>query len=157
MRPTLSLLFSLVAMWLLWSGHYVPLILGLGLASCLLVVFLAQRLGIVDAEADFIGLGPRLVVYWCWLLWQIALANFKVAALILSPKLRISPRLVSVKATQTNDLTKTIHANAITLTPGTVSLQVGDEILVHALTEAHAEEVAQGDMDRHATALEGRA
>jgi multicomponent Na+:H+ antiporter subunit E len=49
------------------------------------------------------------------------------------------------------------HANSITLTPGTISVEVGpDEFLVHALTSAAAEGVRSGDMDRRVKRFEGQ-
>jgi multicomponent Na+:H+ antiporter subunit E len=154
----LTLFFSLCLIWLLWSGHYTGLVMMLGLASCILTVYLSRRLDIIDGDNNFWRLGPRLFLYWFWLLWQIFKANIAVARIILSPRLLINPTLVRIRASQRSDLTKAIFANSITLTPGTVSLQIdGDSIIVHALTRADADTVADGNMDLRATALEGKA
>ena len=49
-----------------------------------------------------------------------------------------------------------IYANSITLTPGTVSVELdGTEILVHALSAEAADELRQGVMNRFVTGLEG--
>ena len=154
----ITLFVSLGAAWLLWSGYYTGLILSLGLASVVLTLYLARRLGIVDGDTNFWRLGPRLFVYWAWLLWQILKANIAVARIVLSPRMRISPTLTRTPASQRSDLTKAIYANSITLTPGTVSLEIDENgILVHALTRADAAAVNDGGMDRRAAALEGPA
>ena len=63
-----------------------------------------------------------------------------------------------IRASQKTDLGLAIHANSITLTPGTLSLDVRQRtILVHALTREAAEELAAGEMDRRVTRLEGDA
>ncbi len=158
MRYTISSpVVTLVVVWLLWSGHYTPLLVGLGLCSCVLVAAVAARMGIADREGHPVHLLGRSILYWPWLLWSIAKANIAVARAILHPRLPISPTLIRVKASQKSALGRVAYANSITLTPGTVSLDVsGDLILVHALTRASAEELLGGAMDRRVAAMEGQ-
>ena len=157
MRHVLMLLI-MFGVWLLWSGHYSfdhMLVLGLGVVSCVFVVYMANRMDIVDEEGHPIHLLFQLLLYIPWLLWAIVKANIDVAKRVLNPSLHISPCMVRIKATQKTDLTRVIFANSITLTPGTVSVElVGDDILVHALTREAAEDVQSGDMDRRVTSLE---
>ena len=83
-------------------------------------------------------------------------ANVDVARRILTPGRSISPTMLRVRATQRTDLGRVVFANSITLTPGTVSVDVGeDEILVHALSRDGAEELAGGEMDRRVTRMSG--
>ena len=144
--------------WLLWSGHYSfyhTLVLAMGLLSCAFVVYLSSCLDIVDEEGLPIHLARHLILYIPWLLWAIFKANIDVAKRILNPGLPIAPRIVRVTGTQKTDLCRVIFANSITLTPGTVSLDLDEEdIVVHALTEEAADDVQSGDMDRRVTALE---
>ena len=73
-----------------------------------------------------------------------------------APGGRSAPTVVRVKAGQRSDLGRVIFANSITLTPGTVSLWLGeDTIEVHALTEAGAEALSGGEMNRRVSAIEG--
>ena len=66
-------------------------------------------------------------------------------------------RIDSVKSTQKTDLGRVIFANSITLTPGTVSVDMlDDQIVVHALTDEAAAEDASGEMNRRVTDLEQR-
>lgn len=142
--------------WLLLSGLFEPLLLGLGVTSCLLVVYLARRMDLVDHEGHPIHLGLRAVVYWAWLAKEIVKANIDVARRILDPKLPISPTLVRVKTSQKSELGQVIYANSITLTPGTVSILVSEgSILVHAVARELAADLETGEMDRRVTGMEG--
>lgn len=159
MSHALGLGACLAAFWLLLSGHYGPLLLSFGAASVILTVWIAHRMDVIDHEALPLHLGPlRVLSYWGWLFKEIAKANVDVAKVVLSPRMPISPRLVKVKATQRTDLGRVIFANSITLTPGTVSVDlIDDHILVHALTQDLADGAMNGDMDARCTRLEDRA
>ena len=155
MKYTLSLLIVLFAVWLLWSGHYTSLMLVLGLVSCLAVVAVARRMGIVDEEGAPVELPLRALFYLPWLTRQIVKSNIDVARCILDPRLPISPRVIEVRASQQKDIGRVIYANSITLTPGTVSIDTdGDRITVHALTEEAAAGLLTGEMDRRVARLE---
>ncbi len=159
MRQAAGSFLLLLAAWLLWSGHTEPTLLVFGVLSSAIAVALALRMDVVDHEGQPFGrLGVRPLFYLPWLLWQIAKANLAVARIILDPRLPIRPRLVRIRASQKTDLGLAIHANSITLTPGTLSLDVRQRtILVHALTREAAEELEAGEMNRRVTRLEGDA
>ena len=159
MRHAAGLFLLLLATWLLWSGHTEPILLVFGVLSSAAALGLALRMDVVDHEGQpFDQLGLRPLVYAPWLLWQIVRANLAVARIIVDPRLPISPRLVRIQASQKTDLGLAIHANSITLTPGTLCLDVRQgTILVHALTREAAEELQAGEMDRRVTRLEGAA
>ncbi len=145
----------LFGVWLLLSGFFEPLLLGLGVLSCVIVVWIANRMDVIDHEGQPVQLGWRILAYWVWLAVEIVKANLDVARRILDPKLPIDPVLVRVKASQASELGQVIYANSITLTPGTVSMQVGGgEILVHAIAREMAEDLEGGEMDRRVTAVE---
>jgi multicomponent Na+:H+ antiporter subunit E len=148
--------FLLLAfVWLLWSGHYTlekSLIAGFGLLSCLAVVALSRRMASSSRYRPRRTLGPRTLLYLPWLLWQIVKANIQVARIILDPRLPISPRVIRVKTSQRGERAQVLYANSITLTPGTISLDVSlDTITVHALTEGIARDLESGEMDRKVT------
>lgn len=156
MAHAISLALVAYGLWLLLSGHYVPLLLGLGVLSVLLVVTIALRMDVLDREGHPIHLTPKALVYWSWLVWQIVKSNINVARRILNPRMPISPTVIRLKASQKSELGKVIYANSITLTPGTVSINVkGDQIEVHALTKEAAQELRRGEMDRRVTDFEG--
>ncbi len=154
MLHAVNLCLALAAVWLLLSGIFTPFLLVLGAISCVLVVLIALRMDVVDREAVPFHLGGRIFGYWLWLIWQIIIANFDVAKRVLSPSLPISPRLIKVSAMQEGPIGQVIFANSITLTPGTVSVDVDQgEITVHALTEEAAREVLDGPMNRKVALL----
>ena len=156
MLHSISLGLLLFGVWLLLSGFFEPLLLGLGVVSCLVVVLIAHRMDVIDREGHPIHLAWRIVIYWFWLALEIVKSNIDVARRILDPKLPIHPMLIRLPASQKSELGLVIYANSITLTPGTVSVQVEvGEILVHAIAEEPAEALRQGDMDRRVSAVEG--
>jgi multicomponent Na+:H+ antiporter subunit E len=132
--------------WLLLAPHHTPLALGLGVAAAGLVAW-ANRDG--EAVSEALAVAPRFLGYLPWLLRAVAVANLEVVRLVLSPRLPVDPVVVRVGTALRGDLAVTALANSITLTPGTVTLDVGSgELVVHALTRAGAAEVAGGAMER---------
>ncbi len=146
----------LAVLWTLLSGYFEFLLLALGLGSVVLVVYLALRMDVVDHEGQPVHLNFRATIrYWSWLLKAILVANIDVCKRILTPGLAISPTVVKVNSTLSTDLGNVIYANSITLTPGTVSINVkGNMIEVHALSKEGADELLQGEMNRRITAME---
>ena len=149
MTHIISLTITLFLLWLGLSGHFVPLLVSIGVASTLLVVFLAMRMEVIDHESHPIHLTARLFRFWGYLFREIVLANINVIKRILTPGKSISPTMVTLPLPQKSDLGKVIYANAITLTPGTVTVQLNsDTITVHALAKETAESLATGEMAR---------
>ncbi len=155
MRHTISIFLLLGFIWLLNSGFYSPLILSLGLLSVIFVVWLAHRMDVVDEESQPIHLTAKLPAYYWWLAVKIVRANIDVIGHIWRPQLKITPCTATLTASQRSDMGKVIYANSITLTPGTVALNLdGDQISVHSLTAEGLEELRAGEMDRRVTAVE---
>lgn len=126
-----------------------------GLASVLLVMFISHRMDASVNHPRVYKMGLRPLTYAPWLLWQIVKSNLSLARIILHPKLPVAPRLIQVHASQKTDLGQVIYCNSITLTPGTVTLDVRDNIiLVHALTEEAANDLRSGEMDRRVASME---
>ena len=146
----------LFGLWLLLSGLQAPLLLILGAASSVFVAWIAQRMGLLTPEPGSAWLRPRrCLAYMPWLAWQVAKANGDVALRILVPSKGISPRVLRVPSTQASDLARTVYANSITLTPGTISIDVGSDVItVHALSREGAEDLARGEMGERVSALE---
>ena len=157
-KHVISLGLFLIVLWLLLSGHYTKLLLSFSLLSVILVVFIALRMDVVDHEGHPLHLNPKaLVIYWFWLLKEIFVSNIYVCRLILNPAMPISPTVIALRNSQSTDAARVIFANSITLTPGTVTIDVdGDITEVHAITEDAASSLLQGSMDTKVTALEIR-
>ena len=139
--------------WLLLSGHYDPLLLSLGLLSCALCLYVTWKANFIDNEGLPLHLLVRLPVYTIWLFKEIIKANIDTAKIIIlnNP----NPQNFRVKSTQKTEAGKVMYANSITLTPGTVTTQLDEDVLeVHALTAEMAEDVKSGQMDKMVTWLE---
>lgn len=154
-----ALLLGLILLvtWLLLSGIFDPLILAFGLASCVFVVWIAMRMDVIDHEAVPVHLTSGGLVFWPWLLWQIVKANIDVARRVLSPSAGVTPTMTEIVATQRTDLGRVVLANSITLTPGTITVDIAEDgrTLVHSLTREGIESL--GEMDRRVSAMEGMA
>lgn len=147
---------TLFAFWLALSGHYTPLLLGFGVGSCVLVVYLSHRMGVIDAEGVPLHATFRMLAYLPWLLKEILVANIEVAKVILSPTLDISPRTVHFRGSQKTDLGRAIYANSITLTPGTITTGViGNDFEIHALRAADLATDEEQAMDVRCSWVEG--
>lgn len=152
----MSLSIALFGFWLLLSGHYTVFLVAVGALCCIGTVALARRMGIVDAEGHPVQLLGRALVYWVWLLKEMVTSAVRVARIIVNPALPISPTILKVSSTQKTDAGVTTYANSITLTPGTISLDVdGRDIYVHAIERAGADALGNGEMDRKVTWMEG--
>ena len=157
MAYLIGLVIALTVFWLSNSGHYTPLLLSLGAVSIALSVLLAHRLGGIDRESSPYVRIIGFITYLPWLVLEILKANLLVIKACLRADLDICPALVRVRTTCRSDLAKVTFANSITLTPGTVTVEVeGDKLLVHALYEAEAGPGAFDEMDRRsARAMDG--
>ena len=159
MIRVLSLAAVLFVFWLLLSGHYTPFFVISGAVASLLIAWLGVVLGYADEEGLPIELVPRGLLYWPWLVKEAAKAALDVALIVVNPSPPISPRLIRVKTSQKTAVGVTTYAKSITLTPGTITVEVSrhdNELLVHALTKAGADGLVEGEMDRRVTAMEGK-
>ena len=134
--------------WILMSGKFEPVPIGLGLISVGIVMGLQCRLPRTPAEmADqsLLGRFHRFPLYVPWLSVQMIRATWQVAVIVLSPRMRLDPCLVEFKSDQPHTVARVTLANSITLTPGTLTLELdGDRFRIHALTSANAEELLGG-------------
>lgn len=151
-QPTIMLTLGysslLFVFWLILSGHLDPLLLGLGAASVALTVFLMKRMNILDHESFPTHLFLRFPAFLFYIFREIVKANIDVLKRImtLSDK-SISPQMVEIQLPQKTDLGRVIYANSITLTPGTVSVELSkNKIIVHALTKEAADDLSTGIM-----------
>ena len=150
---SITLFIVLFGFWLLMSGYYTPLILSLGVISCLLCVYLTIKGKFLDYETLPIYFFPRLIQYTLWLIKEILKSNIQTAKVIIMKT--EEPELFSVKVSQKTNEGKVTYANSITLTPGTVTTQIKDDIFeVHALTKDFGDDLRSSDMDKMVTWLE---
>ena len=133
-RYGLILALAMTAFWLSMSGYFTGMLLTLGVISIVLTLWLCKRMDILDGEtAPYLHM-PLTLNYLVWLGKEIYKANIAVIKAVMGPDMNISPTLVRVPLNRNTDIGATMFANSITLTPGTVSVEIDDDsILVHAL------------------------
>lgn len=139
--------------WIFLSGHLTPLMLGLGVASVALTIYLSQRMNVIDHESYPLHLTSKLPGFFVYIFREIIKANIDVAIRVLGWRgASISPQLVEIPRSQKTDLGAVIYANSITLTPGTVTIKLSEDTLtVHALNKEVADELATGAMSAEIT------
>ena len=158
MQAKLATFLVMLLFWVVLSGMFDAFHLTLGLLCCLLISHFSHRLLFYHGGP---GLWLRgclgVVAYLPWLFYQIIVANFEVAYIVLHPRMRekIDPHLIRFKTSLKRPISKVTFAQSITLTPGTITVTIDeDEFLVYALTR-NAGEALPGDMEaRIARALE---
>ena len=142
--------------WVLLSGYIQPLLLSFGAASVFIVLYVLKRMYDVDQEKQEIGTGLRLIKYTPWLIGQIFSSSLQVTKLIWGSPNKVSPSLAKISAENIPPNRRALYANSITLTPGTLSVDlVDDEITVHALQESSIEELQQETMEKKITQIWG--
>lgn len=148
-KHIISLGALLFALWLGLSGQLNTLMLSLGLVSTLLVVYLAHRMDVIDKEIYPAHMTALLLRFWMFLVREVIVANIDVIKRIFRPGKNISPQLFELPLTLKSDLSRVIYANAITMTPGTVSVNLDKKtITVHTLSIEAADELRSGRMAR---------
>ncbi|WP_421792305.1 Na+/H+ antiporter subunit E [Hyphobacterium sp.] len=154
-----SLSLVLALLWWILSGYDKVILLSFGAASVFIAMVLVFRMRILDRETSpFLRL-PTLIPYYTWLGGEVAKSCIAVVKASLKPEIDITPRLVRVPVKADTDLARCVFANSITLTPGTVSVEVEDDaILVHALDGSFSDADAFAEMNLNAArATDGRA
>jgi multicomponent Na+:H+ antiporter subunit E len=156
---------ALFALWVVLSGKFDAFHLLIGAASALCISLGTCRLLLLPPAIGPASVHPvraipwfGLLAYLPWLGWQIVLASVHIAFVVLHPRMPISPRLLRFRTSLPHTLAQLTLATSITLTPGTVTLDVqDDEFLVHALTEQSTRgldpQVGEGTMQQHVAAL----
>jgi multicomponent Na+:H+ antiporter subunit E len=137
----------LAGFWLVLSGSFEPLLLTLGALSVALVCWLARRAGVDQHHGATVSLALRLPRFCLWLAVKVLVSALAVVRRVWSPRLDLRPVVAPTPARHLPDLLQVMYANAITLTPGTLSLDVGDDrIEVHSLDQNGVDELRDGEM-----------
>ena len=153
----LILALLLIAAWVLWSGYLKPLLLGLGALSCLLTVWVVRRMGYFDDDTFAFHYDWRLLGFWAWLGREVVLSSIEVARVVLRRNVDIEPKVVDIDGSDLGPVDLALLGNSITLTPGTLTLDVYEgRLLVHALTPEGAAALERGEMQRRVAELRKR-
>lgn len=139
----------LMVFWALLSGKFDAFHLTLGVLCSLIIAFLSHDLLFANVRiGDIRVIVQRFLAYVPWHVYQIIVSNFHVAYLALSPAMPIDPQIIRYKTKLESDISWVAFANSITLTPGTVTVDVsGNEFVVHALSAKVADDLNAGDME----------
>ena len=136
------LALALIAAWLIWSGLYTPLLLGLGALSVGLTLVLALRMRLFRKSVFALDLVPRMFGFWASLLIDIVRSNIQVARIVLSPKLPTAPVLVKLEPKGLGPIGQATLANSITLSPGTITIDSEQhQMLVHCVDAVSADDL----------------
>ena len=153
---TLSFIIYFIILFVLWlvlSGYLKTLLLFFGLVSVLFVMWMSYRANALEEDSLPIKLILKLPFYWLWLFKEIFKSGITTTVLIWNGK--FTPELIKIKASQKSTTGIANYANAITLTPGTVTIEVEkNTLLVHALNKKLSEELQSEDMDKVITDLD---
>jgi multicomponent Na+:H+ antiporter subunit E len=142
------------------SGIYdKPLTIGFGLISAVIAVLVTRRMDAVDNQHIEFHINIfKFFGYLGWLMVEIAKSNWAVTKLAMSPQIKLRQHIFEVPYTQKSPLAQTVFANSITLTPGTITVEVEPEhFIVHALNYSDDDDMdALAEMDRRVAAFESR-
>lgn len=156
----MGLLFINILLALLWSaltGQFTLENLTTGFVLGYIVLFLLRR---VFKSGQYFDKGAQLFQFVVFFLWELLIANLRVARDVLRPgPLRMKPRVIAVPIDLRGDVPVTLLANVLSLTPGTLSLDISDDqkiLFVHAIHAPDSEktilEIKQG-FERLVTSL----
>lgn len=123
-------------LWLIFNGRITLEIVLTGLViSIFLYVFCRKFLGYKAHKEKKLWRNAVLaVIYILDLIWEIIIANIHVIKLVLSPVIKINPCLTHFQASVKGTGKRVILANSITLTPGTITVDLGEQgYYVHVL------------------------
>lgn len=142
-----KLVLGLFIFWILLSEKFEVKLILIGLTASLIGGYISREIMILYKDED----GEEIhgmdfpvfsyITYWIWLVGQIVIANIEIAMIVLNPKLPINPQMVSFQQKMKNPLAHLSLANSITLTPGTITVDIDEEenYIIHSLTDAGGE------------------
>ena len=156
-RSQIILGLVLLGLWLLFSGHYDVFHISAGILSVAFVLTLNRDLFKARLYSGDVYRPIRLLAlaaYVPWLLKEIVIAALQVARIVLSPRMPVNPSVVEFHAELPNAAAQTVLANSITLTPGTVTIDIAHGVFsVHAITDQSSVSLVEGVMPERVAGL----
>ncbi|MBU1242615.1 Na+/H+ antiporter subunit E [Myxococcota bacterium] len=141
MRAWLSVFFAAWVLWLALTVPWQPLQILAGALVAAIAAFFVRPL----LPASFSGFGPvvigRFLLFVPVFIVEMVKANFQIAWIVLHPRMPMNPRVLTAKTRLESDAGKMLLANAITLTPGTLTIDArGDELIIHCVSPTPEQE-----------------
>ena len=152
--------FLLFGFWVLLNGQWTAEIAIVGLIVCAaLYAFMCAFMGYSPKrEWQIARRIPRIAGYFVYLVGEVFKSSFAVMKLIWSPTMVIEPEVTSFRTKLRTDAGKVVLANSITMTPGTLTIDVQeDEFLIHCLDTSFDVGQEGFDMEDRVMKLEGTA
>ena len=158
-----GLALVLFAFWMVLSGRTETKFVVYGILTAVVTTWVTYPLLLVpnkDGSKKYYVFGfsiPKMIMYFFWLMWQLVLANIDVLLATTGQELNIDPKVVRFRFKADNPMASVVLANSITLTPGTVTMNVTDDGVyeIHALTVGAAAGVLDGGMQKKVADLYG--
>lgn len=133
--------------WFIFSGHKENFYIISGIISSFIVFILCLEMGVFRHPGSRFKLNIKIISYPFWLIKEIAVSSYDVAIRVFKSNEEIDSVMEWVPVVHNTDLLKTIYATSITLTPGTICIEVNkDKALVHALTKDNLKGLIEGPM-----------
>ena len=144
---------ALLGFWLALTASLRPLDIVIGLIlSVLLGVWAARFLWPDDAPVLTARQAARFLLYIPHLLVAIVIAAVQVAEIVFRPHMPIEPVMIRHRTRFKRDVSRVAFANSITLTPGTLTVDVDENtFVVHCIAERFADDITNGDLERRIT------
>ena len=163
MKHLVVLTCVLFFFWILLSGKFDLKFLTYGVLTAVISAWICVPLLLLPnakgTKKYFIFDVPlaKYAVYWLWLLHEVVKANIDVVKATVKSEMVINPRVIRFRIKMDNPMAHATLANSITLTPGTVTLNVTEDGLyeIHALTDGAAEGLLEGGMQKRIADLFG--
>ena len=138
----LTTFITLLLIYLLLAGFTVDEVILGSVVSAVMTFMLVKYVNFKIDVSFPVKLVKFVFIYIPVFIWKLILANLDIARRVLSPKIPLNPGIVKVKTDIKSDLGKLTLANSITLTPGTLSIDVeGEHIYVHTVDVKGKDEV----------------
>lgn len=152
------LFILMVIFWVIIASNIGWIELIVGVLASGMIVFYSYDMILTEDDATPLNFGTiiPLIGLIFTMLKEVIVANFQVAKIVLSPKLSIEPGFKKVRQPLKKALNQAFYGNAITLTPGTLTVDMNaDEILVHGLLIKHIDDIEDGPIEKAFIKLEG--
>jgi multicomponent Na+:H+ antiporter subunit E len=161
-RTTFVQFLILLAFWFALSGRWEPTFVAIGALSCGLITLLTHRIAGTTLRYDIDHLPvtrlPRAIAraaaFAAWMAGRIFLSSLQLAVIAVSPRMPLEPSVVRFRTDLRSPMARTVLANSISLVPGTLTVDVVDEVVtVHALAPNQVDELVSGRLQNKVAGL----
>ncbi len=158
-KKYIILFVTLFLFWLVLSSSFAVESLIIGIITSIAITVYSKNIVFEEEETSLYKFSGAIeLVRFTWILIvEVIKANIGVVKIVLDPSLPISPKFVVVPIPDNlkKDFNKVLYANAITLTPGTLTVDILEEgYLIHAINEDCGDGVAGSALEKYVMKVE---